>query len=203
MYKKAEMSSPTVSSGALMASIVIDAKENRAVATAHVAVVYLNADMNDLVVMKLRGEFVDMLWEVNPECSNFIVSSGQQQILYLRLDKALYGCVQSSLLWYKLFVETLEWMGFKLNPYDTCVANATIDGKQCTIVWYVDDMKISHADAGVVDAIVEKIETLFGKMTVTRGTRGKLHEFLGMTIDYSEQGLATITMKANLKAAIQ
>ena len=45
-------------------------------------------------------------------------------------------------------------MGFKLNPYDACVANKTINGKQCTIVWYVDDNKISHVDANVVTEII-------------------------------------------------
>jgi hypothetical protein len=55
-------------------------------------------------------------------------------VLYLELLKALYGCVQSALLWYELFSSTLQGMGFELNPYDACVANKVIDGKQCTIV---------------------------------------------------------------------
>ena len=46
-------------------------------------------------------------------------------------------------------------MGFELNPYDMCVANAMINGKQCTIVWYVDDNKISHVDPNVVTDIIK------------------------------------------------
>jgi hypothetical protein len=60
-------------------------------------------------------------------------------------------------------------MGFKLNPYNLCVAISQIKGKQCTIAWYVDDNKISHVDGTVVTDIIEKIEAKFGKMTVTRG----------------------------------
>jgi hypothetical protein len=60
-------------------------------------------------------------------------------------------------------------MGFKLNPYDLCVANSQIKGKQCTIAWYDDDNKISHVDDTVVTDIIEMIEAKFGKMTVTRG----------------------------------
>jgi len=41
-------------------------------------------------------------------------------------------------------------MGFEINPYDSCIANKIIDKKQCTIAWYVDDMKISHANQDVV-----------------------------------------------------
>jgi hypothetical protein len=68
-------------------------------------------------------------------------------------------------------------MGFELNPYDACVANKVINGLQCTILWYVDDNKISQVDPAVVTDIIEKIEELCGKMTVTRG---KDHVFLGM-----------------------
>ncbi len=61
-------------------------------------------------------------------------------------------------------------MGFELNLYDMCVANKTIDGKQCTLVWYVDDTKILHVDGNVVshvDRISYNIEGDGGKM----GTR--------------------------------
>jgi Reverse transcriptase (RNA-dependent DNA polymerase) len=87
-------------------------------------------------------------------------------VLYLQLKKALYGCVKSALLWYKLFSGTLQDMGFQLNPHDVCVANKTINGSQCTVVWYVDDNKISHIDSRVVTMIIKQIETKFGKMTV-------------------------------------
>jgi hypothetical protein len=90
-------------------------------------------------------------------------------------------------------------MGFELNPYaDTCVANSkVVDGKQCTIAWYVDDNKISHVDPNVVTSAVNKIEECFGKMTVTGG---KEHVFLGMHVTYSD--LAEIRMADYLKEAI-
>ena len=37
-----------------------------------------------------------------------------------------------------------------------------INGKQCTIVWYVDDNKISHVDKNVVTDILEKLKGHFG-----------------------------------------
>ena len=75
--------------------------------------------------------------------------------------------------------------GFKLNPYDKCVANKIINGKQCTIAWYVDDNKISHVDSRVVTGIIKAIEKRFGKMSVTRG---KVHVFLGMNIEFIGNG---------------
>ena len=99
----------------------------------------------------------------------------------------------------QLFLTTLEGMGFVLNPYDACVANKLVNGKQCTIVWYVDDTKISHASEKTVSTIIELIEKRFGKMTVTRG---KEHVFLGMDIEFCNDGTASIKMKGYIKEAI-
>jgi hypothetical protein len=58
-----------------------------------------------------------------------------------------------------------------------------IEGKQCTIAWYVDDTKISHVNPNVVSIIIGKIEAVFDRMTVTRG---KEHTFLGMHVRFLE-----------------
>ena len=63
------------------------------------------------------------------------------------------------------FVTPYKNLGFTLNLYDPCVANANIKGSQCTIVWYVDDNKISHKDQAVVDDLIQRIEAKFGHMT--------------------------------------
>jgi hypothetical protein len=41
---------------------------------------------------------------------------------------------------------------------DWCVANKSIDGKQCTIVCHVDDLNISHVYLNVVTSMVEKLD---------------------------------------------
>ena len=130
---------------------------------------YLKAFMDDFVVMKFTGESVTILCKLNPKHRKFVVIENGIEVLYVRLIKALYGCVKSALLWYDLFHNTLKDMGFVLNPYDPCVANCMIQGKQCTIACYVDDNKISHVDPNVVSMVIGRIEERFGKMTVTRG----------------------------------
>jgi Reverse transcriptase (RNA-dependent DNA polymerase) len=119
----------------------------------------------------------------------------------VRLDKAIYGCVKSALLWYDLFSSHLKEMGFVLNPYDPCIANCTIEGSQCTVSWYVDDNKISHVNPDVVTMIIDKIEEKFDKMTVTRGNE---HVFLGMHIKYDKSArTANIKMSDYLQEAIE
>jgi hypothetical protein len=75
-------------------------------------------------------------------------------VLYVKLHKALYGCLRSALLFYKKLLRDLEGRGFVVNPYDPCVANKTINSKQFTITWHVDDLKFSHVDVKVVDETI-------------------------------------------------
>ena len=199
LYDKSETASPTVSSDALVLSIVVDAHENRDVATADVTGAYLKADMDDFVIMKFTGASVDLICEMNPEHLPFVTIEHGTKVLYVKLEKAMYGCVKSALLWYNVFHGALKEMGFKINPYDSCIANCDINGSQCTIAWYVDDTKISHVDPNVVTSTIDLIEKKFGKMTVTRG---KEHSFLGMKIRYTEESTAVISMKTYLQEAI-
>jgi hypothetical protein len=62
---KEEASSPTVSIEALMMSCVIDAKEERDVATSNIPGAFMQADMDKIVYMRLEGVMVDMLVELD------------------------------------------------------------------------------------------------------------------------------------------
>ena len=67
-------------------------------------------------------------------------------ILYVKMQKAVYGLLRSALLFYRKLVVDLKNAGFKLNLYDPCVANKTTHGTQMTVCWHVDDFKVSHID---------------------------------------------------------
>ena len=98
----------------------------------------------------------------------------------------------SALLWYELFASTLREMGFIINPYEPCVANKEINGKQCTIVWYVDDLKVSHVEEGVVKDVMSKISKRY------KGLEAKIsdeHTYLGMNIKYHKDGTVSIGME--------
>ena len=57
--------------------------------------------------------------------------------------------------------------GFELNPYDICVANKMVNGKQFTLVWYVEDNKVSHMEAKVVEFLINDLKNRFGELLVT------------------------------------
>ena len=117
-----------------MMPIMIAVYERRDVATADVAGAYLHARLDDFTLLKVEGESVDILCSVSEKYKAFVTTEKNgKKLIYLQLKKALYGCMKSVLLWYDLFTGTLQEMGFELNPYDTCIANKVVAGKQCTI----------------------------------------------------------------------
>ena len=111
----------------------------------------------------MKGDFVDIMYSVTKKYTPHGVYEGNTKVLYMKFIRSIYGCLESTMLWYNLYVTTVKGMGFELNPYDLCIANNIINGKQCTFVWYVDDNKISHVYSAVVDSIIKELTTHFGE----------------------------------------
>ena len=172
-----EAKSPTVSLDGLLLTAMIAAYEKRNVVTFDIPSAFLQADIakDKLRILKLEGKYVDIMCEVNPEYKPNVRVENGKKVLYIQILKALYGMIESTLSWYELYTSVLMKMGFELNPYDPCVANKMINGKQATMTWYVDDNMLSHVDEAENEEIVAKIEELFPGLTVTRG---KEHTFI-------------------------
>jgi hypothetical protein len=129
-----EITSPTLSPDSNLLTLMTDGMEERDVAIANVVGAYLNAAMDDFVSMKVVGREAELMCKLNPEWRQHLrYDKKNRAVLYVVLKKALYGCIKSALLWYNLYCDTLEGLGFMVNPYDQCVANATINGSTCTI----------------------------------------------------------------------
>jgi hypothetical protein len=124
------------------------------------------------------------------------------RVLYVELKKALYGTLKAALLFWKRLSNQLTSWGFKINQYDWCVANKIINGSQCTVIWHVDDLKISHVDPAVVSQIIDLLSGEFGKEAPLTINRGKVHDYLGMTIDYSDNGKVKILMDNYIKSIL-
>jgi hypothetical protein len=197
VYKtKEETSSPTVSTEALFLTSIIDAHEGRQVITLDIPGAFMQSDMDELIHMKLEGAMAELLVRVDPKkYRKFVSKEHGKNVIYVELTKALYGTLQAALLfWENLSSFLVDELGFKINKYDKCVVNKTVDGKQCTIVWHVDDLKLSHVSSSVLEDIVGRIEGRYGKEAPLSVTRGKVHDYLGMTLDFSVDGKVTFSM---------
>ena len=156
----------------------------------------MQADIDKVVHVRLEGQLAELLAKVDPELyTPYLVTERGKTVLYVQLEKALYGTLSAAMLFWKDLVGHLEGDGFVANPYDSCVMNKVVNGKQCTILWHVDDLKISHVDGSVNESVLESLNTRYGKETPLTVTRGNLHDYLGMTLDYSVDGKVAIQMQ--------
>ena len=131
--------------------------------------VYLNAVIPKTIhLIKIEGESVDIMCEVNPEHKKNVRIESCVRGLYLKLLKYVYICMEYALLWYKLYTKTLKSNGLAVNIYGRYIVNSIIDEKKHTTAQYIDDNKASYIDEEVNTNIIEKIAKPFDEPTVTR-----------------------------------
>lgn len=208
---KEESSSPTVTLEALMLSAAIDAMEGREVAVVDIPNAFIQTEYEkvgkdeDMAVVKFRGKLAEILVEIDPSYAEYLTYVNGVPVLYAELSKALYGTVVASLLFYRKMRKDLEEDGYKVNPYDPCVANKIINGKQSTVLWHVDDLKMSHVEKLVVDKFVEWASMKYEDATITKlkPSRGKIHDYLGMTLDFTRPGAVKIYMKDYIRKMLE
>ena len=156
---------------AVIITSAIDAHEGRDSAVINLQGAFLHVTMDDVVHMVMRGRLAELMAETAPELYRKYITYGKngKAMLYVTLQKALYGCLKRALLFYKKLVGEILEQGFELNPYDPCVANKMINGKHMTITWHVDDLKISHVNAREVTKIIEWFKSIYGTVHASRG----------------------------------
>jgi hypothetical protein len=211
--RKEDASSPTVAVESVLLTCIIDAEEGRDVAVVDIPNAFVQTrveDEKDMAFIKIRGVLVDILVEIAPDVYKSYVTKDKKGVaqLLVQCQNALYGTMVASLLYYRKFVKSLTDIDFVINPYDPCVANKMINGKQMTVCWHVDDLKISHMMPKVMNRMIkylrQEYESIFedgsGAMVVSRG---KTHKYLGMTLDYTVRGQVSVTMFEHLEEILK
>ena len=195
---KEEAAAPTVSSDAIFVQATIFAHEKRDVATCDIPGAFLQADNPDFVLMHLDGILAELMVQVDPKLYRKYITTNTKgkPVLYVELKKAVYGMMKSALLFYRKLVADLASLGFVINPYDPCVANKMVNGKQMTVCWHANDLFIGHEDPKVIsnflNGLGDRYDTADKKLNVVRGPR---HDYLGMNLDFSTSGEVKIDMK--------
>jgi hypothetical protein len=155
----------------------------------------MQVDVDEVIHVRLEGPLAEILAKVDPTLyTKYLVQEKGKPVMYVQLQKALYGTLQASMLFWKDLTAKLEADGFVANPYDPCVINKMVDGKQCTVLYHVDDLKLSHVSQDVIEGVLSMLNSHYGKETPLSVTRGDVHDYLGMTIDYSVAGKVSIRM---------
>jgi hypothetical protein len=82
-----------------------------------------------------------------------------------------------------------------------------VNGKQMTLCWHVDDMKISHCVTKRVDDMVSWLREMYEHLYkdgsgAIEVCRGKVHEYIGMTLDFNVPGKVKVTMLPYVKEIV-
>ena len=85
---------------------MIDADENCDVATAYVPGALLHSDMDEDTSVVVDGALVDLLIQSNNKYSKFVhITASEKKLVYLKLNKVLYGIVRAAPLFMKIYPE--------------------------------------------------------------------------------------------------
>ena len=164
---RAETSSPTISTTSIFLISQIAAAEKREVASVDIGSAYLNALMpktnpSRLVFMRISPEVTNILLDIQPsfrECMN------PDRTLVVELDRALYGCIESALLWFKELTTFLTTLHLVPNPHDSCVMNRDDAGGQLTVGIYVDDIIITCKRKETIDELIRALELKYKQLS--------------------------------------
>ena len=194
IYTVDQISSPTVSTTSFFTLAAIAAAERRHVMTFDIGQAYLNAEMKGDVFMILDPLSASILCDIDPSYREFVDTKGQ---VLVKLTKALYGCIESAKLWYNHLKAKLLELGYIVNPSDICVFNRTSEsGKQSTVCFHVDDGFASCDDLNDLKLLETQLKKIFKQVEIHHG---KVHEYLGMNLDFTEEFVCTITMEQYIK----
>ena len=132
----------------------------------------MSADMDNEVHIMFRETLTEMKVVTDPELYwSFVLYKTGKPVLYIRIQKALYGCLISAMLFYEKLVGNLKLYGFMINPYDMCMTKKMIGGKQLTVCWHMENLKISCVDANEVTKMIQWLESESEEMYGSRGKR--------------------------------
>jgi hypothetical protein len=192
-----------VANNALFAACLVDAIEKRTVAICGIPGAFLQADwpQDEPCYIRFEGIMVDMICQIEQSYIKCIkYGRNKRKWMIGKLSEAIYGTLLGACLFYDKLRGLLEKWEFIINAYHECTFNKMVNGKQLTVQFHVDDSKISHMDESVIKNMVKDLNGVFGQDgTLLEASYGKIHEYLGMTIDYSEENVVKFTMYDYLK----
>ena len=169
----------------------IAAHERRSITVIDISGAFLNADMTTglPVHMRLDRNMSNIMIRLAPHYTQFADHKG---CIVVKLDKALYGCVESAALWYENLRASLSELGYVPNAHDTCVFNKRDERNvQCTIAVHVDDLMITSASSAMIESVANGLIKRYGGIT---RKDGPIVNYLGMVFDLTTAGVARVSM---------
>jgi histone deacetylase 1/2 len=174
IYKR--LKSPTAAIESIIMCLVIGCLRKMKFAKVDIGGAYLNAvlDENDEIFMEISREIAEILFESMPELVEYRTEDGK---LIVKIEKALYGLVQSAALWFATLTKFLKSLGFVANEIDPCVMSKVTTTGVITIVLYVDDILIMSPSMDDIKWLIVELEKEYGDIAVDLSNK---FTYLGM-----------------------
>jgi hypothetical protein len=132
------------------------------------------------VYMRIDEKILQYIINLYPFYKQFVNEHGS---IVTKLLKAMYGCVQSSKLWFDLLTQVLGNHGYVHSPKDPCVMRKQVGQHYFFIMIYVDDLLIL-ATLTEIESIRKLLIDKF--KTITIEVMESL-SYLGMQLSRTEQ----------------
>jgi hypothetical protein len=119
---KEDVSSPTPCIEALKYTLIINALEERDVATVDLPEQFLQTDMDEEIYLKINGPLAVLLVESDKgRWEKHLRKEHGRPVIYVRCKKAIYGTLNAAILAYRKLTKFFEEWGFTMNAYEPCV----------------------------------------------------------------------------------
>jgi hypothetical protein len=190
------VSSPTAKLESILMVLALAAAERRFSVTLDIGNAFLESTMKgEDVLMELSPFCVKVLLKFAPHLKPYINGVGK---IIVKLQKSLYGCVQSAKIWYEHLRDVLLSFDFIKNEYDNCVFNKTVNGAQITVVVYVDDILITCKNKLLVEDVINKFKMSFKEVKVSDFDD---YEYLGFEVK-SDENVMKLSMQKYIRGVL-
>ena len=89
---------------------------------------------------------------------------------------------------------------FTFNPYNACVTKKIVNKKEHTVRFHMKDLIYNHVDRKVNDNFLICLNKIYETHGEVKSTCGTVHDYLGMTFDFSEKGKVKVDMIDHMAA---
>jgi hypothetical protein len=173
-------SSPTIDTSQIFLALALAATYGWSIATLDVPSAYLNADLEELVHMRLDKDVAKIFLDIYPQFKDKGLLDDKGTLI-VALRKALYGLKQAGVAWNDNITGLLKSIGFIQSRVDKCWFYKGQGAQATVILLHVDDLLILTGDSQARANLEAALKKAYGDDCQLH--TGSSLEYLGMQIE--------------------
>ena len=178
-FDKDKYYSPTCKKGSLYSLLNIASFNKYNIRTVDIGNAFVHSPIQEEIYIKIPANVTNiMVNNIDTNYSKYLCKNG---MIYARLNKALYGLVESPALWNNYLNNELVSYGFRRLFSDKCCYTKTLEnGNKMYLLVHVDDIMIITKNNHDIDNFINYLKTKFE--TVTQNEDRFNLDYLGINI---------------------